>query len=335
LLENYTLIFIADGEGSIQVDFKNYFFRSRKAIFLSPGQYLKLLYGDLKVRIFRFQETDITKTQSSRFLFKHLVGLGHIDVYDEGQFHFDLIKLFGDNSKSAVLLDNAINDWIKLNPFKSTPEEVKLIFDFKDIVDERFFERPDLNILSRELDQKPQSISTLLKDKLSHTPHTLFSNRVLLEAQRKLVFTDEPTKIIAYDTGFKDPAYFNRFFKQQTNFTPVEFRKKYVYDEPSQLLKDLFYLISLHYKTQHQVQFYANKLFVTERYLSIKVYQALGSTVKQLIFDKLMFEAKTLLKNGNKIKDIAFELGFHEPNHLTAFFRTHNGTTPSEFSAQH
>lgn len=53
---------------------------------------------------------------------------------------------------------------------------------------------------------------------------TLISERLLLEAKRRLIYTRASLDEIAYDLGFKDPAYFSRRFKQSTGLTPGRFR---------------------------------------------------------------------------------------------------------------
>lgn len=52
----------------------------------------------------------------------------------------------------------------------------------------------------------------------------LISDRRLLEAKRLLRFTVRTVEDIAYETGFRDPAYFSRFFKQRTGEPPGAWR---------------------------------------------------------------------------------------------------------------
>jgi AraC-like DNA-binding protein len=153
----------------------------------------------------------------------------------------------------------------------------------------------------------------------------------LLEAERKIVFTDLSTKEIAYETGFSDPAYFNRFFKQQTTLTPHEFREKHEYDRLDTFAKDLMELIDAHYKTQHRAEFYADQFAMTVKLFSKKINDRLDTSIKDIIKDKIIAEAKNLLVQRMAIHAIAYELGFQEPNHFTAFFKAHTGQTPTQF----
>jgi AraC family transcriptional activator of pobA len=50
--------------------------------------------------------------------------------------------------------------------------------------------------------------------------------RIVLEARRLLFHTNNSLKEIAFDLGFSDASYFNRFFKRETELTPAEYRAK-------------------------------------------------------------------------------------------------------------
>jgi AraC-like DNA-binding protein len=49
-------------------------------------------------------------------------------------------------------------------------------------------------------------------------------DRLIMESRRLLMHTDSSIKEIAYNLGFTDASYFNRFFKRETGLTPVEYR---------------------------------------------------------------------------------------------------------------
>ncbi len=56
------------------------------------------------------------------------------------------------------------------------------------------------------------------------TPVQLLHARMLLEAKRQLLYTDEPVRSIAYALGFTDAAYFTRFFSRHAQLSPRAFR---------------------------------------------------------------------------------------------------------------
>jgi AraC-like DNA-binding protein len=49
--------------------------------------------------------------------------------------------------------------------------------------------------------------------------------KLILEIKRDIRLNKKSLKEIAFDLGFNEPAYFTRFFKQQTGQTPSDFKK--------------------------------------------------------------------------------------------------------------
>jgi AraC family transcriptional activator of pobA len=57
------------------------------------------------------------------------------------------------------------------------------------------------------------------------TASALVHDRLILEARRHLIYTSAPVELIAYELGFADAGYFNRFFKRMAGVTPGAFRR--------------------------------------------------------------------------------------------------------------
>jgi AraC family transcriptional activator of pobA len=57
------------------------------------------------------------------------------------------------------------------------------------------------------------------------TPLRLVHDRLLEEARLRLENTEFPVEQIAYALGFRDPGYFNRFFKRQAGLSPGTYRQ--------------------------------------------------------------------------------------------------------------
>ena len=74
------------------------------------------------------------------------------------------------------------------------------------------------------LNTTPMSLSRTCKAMGAEPVNQLQQDRLLLEAQRMLIYTSAAAAVIAYDLGFKDPAYFSRFFKRRTGLSPQAFR---------------------------------------------------------------------------------------------------------------
>ena len=68
--------------------------------------------------------------------------------------------------------------------------------------------------------------SNLIKKETGMAPKDLISLKLIDEAKRRLIETNQDISIIAYSLGFDYPAHFSRLFKKITGFTPKEYRLK-------------------------------------------------------------------------------------------------------------
>lgn len=322
----HVMIWIKSGNGMIEVDFKHYSHFQDKLIFLSPNQPIKFLYGTFEAVILAFPNDLVTATTDFRVLFKHLIAMGYIEFSNKKQCLLD--TLFDENP--LTILDVSTNQWFWQNPFNAAKDEYTIIFDLKEVIDEHFNENWSVGQFVSNINHEYYSIQQLVKNRLGLTVKNLAQRKLVIESQKDIALTDKPIQEVAYDMGFKDPAYFNRFFKQQTQLTPVAFRKKFGIDPNDFFLQDLTVLIQTHHKNQHTTSFYADKLFMSIKTLSRKVKNQLNMTVGDLIRVELIKNAKILLKE-NTIKTTALELGFREANHFSAYFKKHTGLTPSEY----
>lgn len=91
-------------------------------------------------------------------------------------------------------------------------------------------------------------------------------------------------------------------------------------------------LVNEHGKREHNVSFYADKLYLTSRYLGTVIRETSGQTVMQWINQAIILEAKVLLKHSDMlIFQIADELNFPNPSFFSKFFKRMTGMTPAEY----
>lgn len=324
--DQYVLIWIKSGHGLIEVDFKTYTDFEDKLIYLSPNQYIKFIFGEFEVAKVEFPMNFVSESKEFRVLFKHLISLGYIEFSEENQailqslFSGDLLKI----------LDVSTHQWYWQNPFNAQKDEYSLIFDLKDVIDERFTEKLSVAQMISSIPTDRYQLQNLVKNRLGLTIKHLAQKKILLESQKDIAFTDKSIKEVAYDMGFKDPAYFNRFFKGNTNLSPNEFRKHFGDQHTDTFVDDLLELIQLHHKSHHTTAFYADRQSMSIKTLSRKAKEKLNLSVGQLVRNEIIKSAKLLLIS-QPVKEVAFELGFEEPNHFSAFFKKYTGMSPSQF----
>lgn len=91
-------------------------------------------------------------------------------------------------------------------------------------------------------------------------------------------------------------------------------------------------LIQAHFKQERAMQFYADKLCITPKYLSILIKQSTGLSGNAIIDRRVALEAKALLKSTNMtIQQVSDELNFQSQSFFGKYFKRVVGMSPSEY----
>ncbi len=329
-MEEYTLIHILSGSGGIQVDFKSYYDWQEKAIFLEKGQYIKFLSEGFTVRKIEFPNEDIFHNKEVRVLFKHLISLGYIDFEDCE----DCKRYVSDTvlaTKTNKIIDISSKQWFWQNPFHANELEYQVIFDIKDVIDEQYSNHLTTADLVGLISGVGYNAQALVQDKVGLTVKALLARKRLVESQKEIAFTDKSIQEIAYDLGYKDPAYFNRVFKKEIGQTPASFRKEFDYANRDVFVQNLIELLRNFHSSERSLAFYADKMNLSVKTLEKKVRTKLNASMGNLIRMELLNTAKKMLDESASVKETAFALGFEEANHFTSFFKRYIGTPPSAY----
>ena len=330
VINKYTMFHILQGSGGIEVDFKKYHDWKDKLIFLGIGQYIKFLSENFEVRRIEFKDEVVFRNKEVRVLFKHLVTLGYIN-FNECNSCQQYLGNSVFSKQSSDIIDISSEQWYWQNPFHANQEEYHVIFDIKDIIDEKYKNHLSNEQFSKLIGIQGYQAQALFKTKVGISVKSALSRKRFLESKKELVFTDKSIKEIAYEYGFKDPAYFNRIFNKMGGISPKKFRENFNYERKDTFLIELYELLEAHHKEQRTISFYANKMNLSIKTLSKKVKNKLNITLGQLIRQELINTAKFFLKTDINIKEIAYELGFEEANHFSSFFKHHTTFTPVEY----
>ena len=108
------------------------------------------------------------------------------------------------------------------------------------------------------------------------------------------------------------------------------FDSSYNSDIKANDLSDRFFrLLAIHYKNNRSVQFYADKLNLTPKYLSTAIKRTTGRPILNWIHEAILIDAKMLLRTTNlTVQQISEQLNFSSPSAFVQFFKKHTGKTP-------
>jgi AraC-like DNA-binding protein len=99
-----------------------------------------------------------------------------------------------------------------------------LLQNFQAKINECFREYHEVSEYASLLNISAGHLSEVIKTQSGKPAIKHIHERLILEARRMLFHTPNSLKEIAFDLGFSDASYFNRFFKRETGVTPAGYR---------------------------------------------------------------------------------------------------------------
>ena len=94
----------------------------------------------------------------------------------------------------------------------------------------------------------------------------------------------------------------------------------------------LIQLIEKYYMQERGVEFYADKLCLSPKYLSAVSKSICGYTVQELVFKAIIRKSISLLKNTQQdIQEISNALGFPNASYFGTFFKKQVGMSPQQY----
>jgi len=98
--------------------------------------------------------------------------------------------------------------------------------EFLHVLENHFQTQHSVPFYSQTIGMTRRKLSETVKHFSGKTAKHIIIERIITEAKRFLSFTNCSLKEITYKLGYEDPAYFCRLFKQQTGFTPQNYKKQ-------------------------------------------------------------------------------------------------------------
>jgi AraC family transcriptional regulator, transcriptional activator of pobA len=172
---------------------------------LLPKQYFFLL-NPLNSQIISF---DSDSRQRVKILFEMLNKILHSND-DQKDAEIILAHL---NS----LLTEINNAYFKsIAKEKSETTKLSKYIEFQIAVEAHLTEQYSIQTIADNLSVSTNNLYNIVKEFSGVSPKEFITNRLMLEAQRKLFYSEITVKELAYELGFNDPDYFSKLFKKTT-----------------------------------------------------------------------------------------------------------------------
>ncbi|SFO45812.1 AraC-type DNA-binding protein [Chitinophaga sp. YR627] len=114
---------------------------------------------------------------------------------------------------------------MKKEEFTSLDINQKRAYEFLLLLEDHYINERNIQFYADQLGISPKRLNQVLKEVLNQTGIQLLHDRLILEAKRQIIHSENSIKEVAWLLGFRDRPYFSRFFKVHTGQTPEAFQK--------------------------------------------------------------------------------------------------------------
>jgi AraC family transcriptional regulator, 4-hydroxyphenylacetate 3-monooxygenase operon regulatory protein len=104
--------------------------------------------------------------------------------------------------------------------------DLSLFRSFNQLIEDHFLEHWSLHQYASELAITETRLNDICRRVANVSSKKLIFDRQMQEAKRLLIFSDASINAICYQLGFKDPAYFSRFFTRHAGLRPSDYRQQ-------------------------------------------------------------------------------------------------------------
>ncbi len=106
------------------------------------------------------------------------------------------------------------------------PHDLGRLWRFRQLIELHYLEHWSVERYARRLALSETSLNRLCQSITGTTAFEVIQQRLALEARRRLIYVPVSVAAIAAELGFKDPAYFSRFFRKHSGMSPSVFRRR-------------------------------------------------------------------------------------------------------------
>ena len=243
-INKYQIFYFTKGNGTIQIDFDTYDIKGPSLYFISEYQLLKIVAcdDDLQGKVIRFANDFfcIKLNRSETFCDAVIFNSQRPPFVQLDSASKNKIDFIFQGLENEILENNGFQEEIITSQLKTlllTASGLKLdqgenlyfsglsslVTNFQDLLENKFRLEHQVKYYANALHITPKGLNNAVKKELAKNASELIKEKLIIEAKRELYQQRKSVKEIAYELGFEDPAYFNRFFKKSTGRTPLAF----------------------------------------------------------------------------------------------------------------
>lgn len=244
-LDFYDITLITGGSGSFWLDDQEYELKANQLLFTTPGQVRRWFVNDLQ-GICLFFPAELLLSYFNNPLLLHQFRYFHttsspmdmvLDAHQAehlGQrlnmMRYEIANLQTDTETLLQCVTHEIlislNRWYTQRHGSSKEGALSpTIIKFRQLLASKFFKYHNVSHYADMLAVTPGHLNVLCKTHLGRTASELITDRIYLEAKRKLVHSSIDVDSLSEALGFSNTSYFCRAFKKHCGTSPLKYRK--------------------------------------------------------------------------------------------------------------
>ncbi|WP_396177360.1 AraC family transcriptional regulator [Flavobacterium sp.] len=241
----YTILFVDDAIGVVQIDNATFHLEQKKIIVIEPGSvntidfkknasgkvicfselFFSLRYNNNILHHFGFLETEnrviseMPEWQTEKF--ESLLKLIHQEYLLHSEEGLNVLR-----SYINIILFELERLFSQVTAGMKTALKSDKIYQYKKLIEVHYSKHKLPSYYAGKLNITTNHLNKLCKEETGKTAGDFIRKHILLESQRQLRYTTLSINEIADELGFESPSYFITFFKKQVGNTPEIFRKE-------------------------------------------------------------------------------------------------------------
>jgi len=250
----YEIALLEEGDGNFICDMESYDLQQGALVCVTPGQVHtwhnpnphNLILIGFKPTIFasnginpmllsqlpyfdKRTSPTINIPTEKQSVFSYLFDTIYERYHELGIFNGSYIELHTENEQVLIAyLHLILIEAARMYDIESTHEpqtaHQQLTLAFYDLLENVFHERWQVRDYANELNVTPNYLNEVIRQATGRPPSDIVQQRLLVEAQRLLVYSDLPVTTISDELSFKSASQFVQWFRRLTDITPKTFR---------------------------------------------------------------------------------------------------------------
>ncbi len=241
--KDYFLLLIEKGIGTIELDFYSHRLKKNIIWFITDGRVVHTQVSGCQGLAIRFKDSflDLNRSENRATFISILYHYfchspffePNTDEYSQFQRLFTEIQQeYNRQNASITVLQSYLKialvsyqRGIKPGFNSQNKKNIDTIIILRSNIEQHYLEQKNARFYAEKQNLSLKRLNEITSASIGKTVTQLIHERLILEAKRRLLFTELSIAEIAYQIGFEDVNYFYRFFKKRVENTPLQFRK--------------------------------------------------------------------------------------------------------------